>query len=103
MSKNIYVGNLSPGMTREDIRKLFEQYGRIDSVNLVTDQYSGESLGFAFVHMPDEGAREAMMELNHKAVHGHNLKVNEAKPHQTISFEPRRSRPPAIAKSSKRA
>jgi RNA recognition motif-containing protein len=103
MSKNIYVGNLSLGTTQEEIRKLFEQHGEIDSVDLVTDRYSGESLGFAFVHMPDEGARGAIVGLNCKEVHGHNIKVNEAKPRQTISFERPRPQPHPIAMNSKQA
>ncbi len=103
MSKNIYVGNLSLGTTREEIRKLFEHYGEIDCVDLVTDRYSGESLGFAFVHMPDEGARGAIVELNCKEVHGHNIKVNEAKPRQTISFERGRPQPARIRENAKRA
>jgi RNA recognition motif-containing protein len=101
MSKNIYVGNLPLGTTQEEIRKLFEQHGKIDSVDLVTDRDSG--VGFAFVHMPDEGARGAIVELNRKEVHGHNIKVNEAKPRQTISFERRRPQPPPIAMNSKQA
>lgn len=103
MSKNIYVGNLSLGTTQEEIRKLFEPYGDIGSVDLATDRHSGESLGFAFVHMPDEGARGAIVELNCKEVHGRNIKVNEAKPRQTISFEPRRGQPPPIAMNSTQA
>jgi RNA recognition motif-containing protein len=40
---NIYVGNLSRSTTEEDTRKLFEPYGEADSVDLITDRYSGES------------------------------------------------------------
>ncbi|MGQ0593605.1 MAG: RNA recognition motif domain-containing protein [Gammaproteobacteria bacterium] len=103
MSKNIYVGNLSLGTTQEEIHKLFQQYGEIHSVDLITDRYSGESLGFAFVHMPDQGARGAIVELNSKEVRGCNIRVNEAKPRQTIAFEPRRAQPPPIGTSSKQA
>ncbi len=48
MSTKIYVGNLSPHTTQEEIRNLFKQYGEVDSVDLITDRYSGESRGFGF-------------------------------------------------------
>jgi cold-inducible RNA-binding protein len=101
--KNIDVANLSLGTTQEGVRNLFEQHGKIDSVDLFTDRYSGESLGFAFVDMLDEGARGAVVELNRKEVHGHNIKVNEAKPRQTISFERPRPQPAPIGMNSKQA
>jgi len=77
---NIYVGNLSRRTTEEETRKLFEPYGEVDSVDLITDRYSGEFHGFGFVGMGDKGAREAIVALNMKEVGGRNIKVNEAKP-----------------------
>jgi cold-inducible RNA-binding protein len=77
---NIYVGNLSRSTTEEETRKLFERYGEVDSVDLITDRYSGEFRGFGFVGMGDKGAREAIVALNMKEVGGRNIKVNEAKP-----------------------
>ena len=77
---NIYVGNLSRSTTEEETRKLFEPYGEVDSVDLITDRYSGEFRGFGFVGMGDKGAREAIIALNMKEVGGRNIKVNEAKP-----------------------
>ena len=89
MAKNIYVGNLSPRTTQEEIRKLFEQYGAVESVELITDRYTGASRGFGFVKMSDQGAREAIAALNGKEVDGKNIKVNEAKPRETRGREPR--------------
>ena len=77
---NIYVGNLSRSTTEEETRKLFEPYGEVDSVDLITDRYSGEFRGFGVVGMGDKGAREAIVALNMKEVGGRNIKVNEAKP-----------------------
>lgn len=89
MAKNIYVGNLSPRTTQEEIRTLFEQYGEVMSVELITDRYSGESRGFAFVKMGDQGAREAIAALDKKEVDGRAIKVNEAKPRETSGRQPR--------------
>jgi RNA recognition motif-containing protein len=77
---NIYVGNLSRSTTEEETRKLFEPYGEVDSVDLITDRFFGESRGFGFVGMGDKGAREAIVALNMKEVGGRNIKVSEAKP-----------------------
>ena len=89
MAKSIYVGNLSPHTTQEEIRKLFKQYGEVLSVELITDRYTGVSRGFGFVKMSDPGAREAIAALNGKEVGGQSIKVNEAKPRETKGHEPR--------------
>lgn len=81
MSKKLYVGNLSFDMNDEDLRSLFEQYGAVDSAEVVTDRDSGRSRGFAFVVMPsDQEAQAAIDALNEKEVGGRNIAVNEARP-----------------------
>jgi cold-inducible RNA-binding protein len=82
MPTKIYVGNLSPRVTQEEIRKLFEQHGEVDTVDLLTDRYSGESRGFGFVTMDNNGARAAITALDKTLVDGRNIKVNEAKPRE---------------------
>src|SRR5437016_2663285 len=79
--KNIFVGNLSFGTTEQDIRSLFEAYGAVDRVNIVTDRDSGQPRGFAFVEMANdaEGTR-AIDAINGKEVGGRSLNVNEARP-----------------------
>jgi len=49
---NIYVGNLSPEVTEEDLQQAFESYGNVESVKIIKDRYSGKSRGFGFVEMP---------------------------------------------------
>ena len=53
--KNIYVGNLSFGATEDAVRSLFETYGAVDRVNIVTDRDSGQPRGFGFVEMSNDG------------------------------------------------
>jgi cold-inducible RNA-binding protein len=79
--KNIFVGNLSYGATEESIRTLFEQYGAVDRVNIVTDRDTGQAKGFGFVEMSGdaEGAR-AIESLSGRELNGRALTVNEAKP-----------------------
>jgi cold-inducible RNA-binding protein len=79
--KNIFVGNLDFQSTESSIRSLFEQYGAVDRVNVVTDRDTGRSRGFAFVEMSDEAAADrAIAALNGYQLDGRSLNVNEARP-----------------------
>jgi RNA recognition motif-containing protein len=79
--KNIFVGNLSFGTTEQEIRSLFEGYGAVDRVNIVTDRDSGQPRGFAFVEMTnDQEGDRAIEGLNGKQVGGRTLNINEARP-----------------------
>ena len=79
--KNIFVGNLDFAATESSIRALFEPYGSVDRVNLVTDRETGRSRGFAFVEMTnDSEAEAAITALNGSQVGGRALVVNEARP-----------------------
>jgi RNA recognition motif-containing protein len=78
---NIYIGNLSFDTTEEEIRQAFEGYGKVTSVNIITDKFSGKSRGFGFVEMPTKGEAEAAMAgLNGQELNGQALNVNEARP-----------------------
>jgi RNA recognition motif-containing protein len=77
---NIFVGNLAFNSTEQDIRELFEPYGVVDRINIITDRYTGQSRGFGFVEMPDtRAAQSAIQGLQGKALAGRTLNVNEAK------------------------
>jgi cold-inducible RNA-binding protein len=79
--KNIYVGNLTFDATEDQVRSLFEAYGPVDKVSIITDRDSGQPRGFAFVEMTDdESATKAMEALNGTNLGGRNLSVNEARP-----------------------
>ena len=79
--KRIFVGNFSFGMTEEELRALFEPFGKVDSVALVTDRGTGRSRGFGFVEMGDTAeADKAIAALNGKDSGGRPLTVNEARP-----------------------
>lgn len=77
---NLYVGNLSFQVQEDELKTLFEQYGEVTTVKIVTDHETGRSKGFGFVEMGSkEAALEAIQELNNKEIRGRNLKVNEAR------------------------
>lgn len=78
---NIYVGNLPYSTTQDELRQIFEQYGSVESVNIIQDRETGRSKGFGFVVMPDSAqAQSAISALNDKDMGGRKLKVNEARP-----------------------
>jgi RNA recognition motif-containing protein len=78
---NIYVGNLSWGLSEDDLREKFESYGEVDSVKIIQDKMTGRSRGFGFVEMPnDSEGKTAIAELNGKELDGRAIKVNEARP-----------------------
>lgn len=78
---NIYIGNMSFDTTEDQLRQAFAGYGEVSTVNIITDKYSGEPRGFAFVEMASkEEAMAAITGLNGQDLNGRTLNVNEAKP-----------------------
>jgi RNA recognition motif-containing protein len=89
---NIYVSNIAYTATEQDLRQLFEPYGVVDTINIITDRYTGQSRGFGFVEMPDSAAAKAAIQgVQGKELAGRPLTVNEAKPREPRR-EPSRSR-----------
>lgn len=78
---NIYIGNMSFDTTEDQLRQAFEGFGEVSTVSIITDKYSGEPRGFAFVEMPaKDEAIAAISGLNEQELNGRALNVNEAKP-----------------------
>ncbi len=80
---NIYVGNLSYGVSDDQLREVFEAYGTVSSAKVITDKYSGRSKGFGFVEMDDDNeAKSAIEDLDGAEIDGRAVKVNEARPRE---------------------
>jgi RNA recognition motif-containing protein len=78
---NIYIGNLAYSVTEDDLKGAFRAYGDVTSANLITDKFSGQSKGFAFLEMANNAeADTAIKSLNGTALKGRNIKVNQALP-----------------------
>jgi RNA recognition motif-containing protein len=83
---NLYVGNLAFSVTEENLKEIFSEFGKIESVNLIKDKFSGQSKGFGFVEMPDHAeADKAIKALNGSMQQGRPIKVNQAKPRREKS------------------
>jgi RNA recognition motif-containing protein len=83
MAMKLYVGNLAFQTSSEELQKLFEQAGTVESASVVEDRETGRSRGFGFVEMatPEEG-KAAIEQFNGKELNGRNLTVNEARPRE---------------------
>ncbi|MBI4876197.1 MAG: RNA-binding protein [Acidobacteria bacterium] len=81
MVKRIFVGNLDFSAREDELRQLFESYGAVDSVRILTDRDTGRSRGFGFVEMAtDSEADAAISALDSRDWNGRALRVNEALP-----------------------
>lgn len=79
--KNLFVGNMSFQTSESELRSIFEPFGEIIRVRVMTDRDTGRSRGFAFVEMAnDEDAAKAIEALNGKEFGGRQLNVSEARP-----------------------
>lgn len=83
MATKLYVGNLSYGATDQSLNSLFSQAGTVTSSQVVTDKYTGQSRGFAFVEMSTEAeAQAAIGKFNGQQHDGRTLTVNESRPRE---------------------
>jgi len=79
--KNIFVGNLNFNTGEDELRQLFEAYGQVERVSILTDRDTGRSRGFGFVEMANnEDGEKAIAALNGSQVGGRTINVNEARP-----------------------
>ena len=79
--KNIFVGNLSFNTGEDELRQIFEGYGQVDRVSIMTDRDTGRSRGFGFVEMnSNEDGEKAITALNGSQLGGRTINVNEARP-----------------------
>ena len=77
----LLIRNLDKSTTEEELRDMFEAYGKVQSCNLVIDKDTGKSKGFGFVEMPRAGdAKAAMKNLNGEDVAGKKIRVKKAAP-----------------------
>ncbi len=92
MTKNLYIGNLSAEVTKEDLLENFKEAGEVISAVVIKDKYSGTSKGFGFVEMAtEEAAQEAIQKFNGGSLYGRKIIVSEARPRPTSGGAKRRS------------
>jgi len=76
---NIFVGSLPFSLEESELRGVFEDFGEVTSVKIITDKFTGRSKGFGFIEMPDdEQAKKAIEELNGAELAGRSIVVNKS-------------------------
>lgn len=91
---NIYVGNLPYAVGDDELRALFEQFGQINSAEVIIDRRSNRSRGYGFVEMGDEDGNEAIDTLNGSDFEGRTLRVDESQPKSEKASNNRSRRKP---------
>jgi RNA recognition motif-containing protein len=76
----IYAGNLPADVTEKEFTELFAEHGRVRSIELARDIFTGRCRGFGFVEMEGHEARAAISALNGRNLRGNSLRVNEERP-----------------------
>ena len=90
---NIRVGNLSPGVTEDEIRSIFVSHGTVERFKMMTDRWTGLVRGFAFVEMADDAqAEKAIVALDGSEFQGKVLQVSPARPQVHRGARPTRDR-----------
>lgn len=78
--RRIYAGNLPTDTTEQELTDLFAEFGRVRSLKIAMDVFSGKCRGFGFIEMEGHEARAAIAGLNGKDLRGNPLRVNEERP-----------------------
>ena len=89
MQSKLFVGNLNYSVKETDLKELFEKYGEVRSVSIISDKYSGQSKGFAFVEMSKAEDAEKALAENGTDLMGRALSVSEARPPKQFDDRPR--------------
>ncbi len=101
-NKELYVRNISPDATEDDLRRLFSVIGAVSDVRLVTDSRTGSFMGSGYVEMESEmEAKAAVASLNGARLRQRVISVTEARPRETNEQRSRRSSP-AVRSDRKR-
>ncbi|WP_444996969.1 RNA recognition motif domain-containing protein [Aliikangiella sp. IMCC44359] len=78
--KKLFIGNLPETAKDKDVIELFSQFGKVRSIKLVVDVFSGKCKGFGFIEMEGHEARAAIEGLNGRDFGGKMIKVNFEEP-----------------------
>jgi len=81
MTKRLFVGGLPYSVTSQQLNDLFAPFGKVNSANVISDKFTGNSKGFGFVEFEDEKeADEAVKKMSETEVEGRKITVNVARP-----------------------
>ncbi len=78
---NIFVTKLNYETQETTLKEVFEEFGEVSSVKIITDKATGRSKGYAFIEMPDdEQGENAIDKLNDTELDGRKIVVKKSEP-----------------------
>lgn len=98
----VYIGNLNYKKDEFGIMQMFKPFGYVENVNLIKDEKTETSKGFAFVEMQNKkAANEAVTTLNGKVIDGRTVKVSIAQEREDTAPAAVKMKKPTVAPMSK--
>jgi RNA recognition motif-containing protein len=90
MSSTVFLGNLPPWVTADDIKAWLEAENLVaDSVKVIRNPDTQESKGFAFIEAPNEEEMRAIIKRFDRApLEDRLLRANQAQPPKAKSARP---------------
>lgn len=76
--KKIFVGGIKEDTDEGHLRDYFEQFGKIDAIDIMVDHKTGNKRGFAFVTFDDHDAVDRIVIQKYHTVNSHNCEVRKA-------------------------
>nr|XP_008520166.1 PREDICTED: heterogeneous nuclear ribonucleoproteins A2/B1 isoform X1 [Equus przewalskii]XP_008520167.1 PREDICTED: heterogeneous nuclear ribonucleoproteins A2/B1 isoform X1 [Equus przewalskii]XP_008520169.1 PREDICTED: heterogeneous nuclear ribonucleoproteins A2/B1 isoform X1 [Equus przewalskii] len=76
--KKLFVGGIKEDTEEHHLRDYFEEYGKIDTIEIITDRQSGKKRGFGFVTFDDHDPVDKIVLQKYHTINGHNAEVRKA-------------------------
>jgi polyadenylate-binding protein 2 len=74
-SRSVYVGNVDYQTKPEELQDHFQSCGAVNRVTILSDKFTGQPKGFAYVEFLEAESIENAIKLNESQIHGRIIKV----------------------------
>ncbi|KAL4826611.1 hypothetical protein H8958_006352 [Nasalis larvatus] len=85
--KKLFVGGIKEDTEEHHLRDYFEEYGKIDTIEIITDRQSGKKRGFGFVTFDDHDPVDKIVLQKYHTINGHNAEATSASGIRVVAVE----------------